>query len=360
MQVENLIVGAGIAGIVLARRLAEERNQKVLIVERRNHVGGYCYDYRNEDGILIHKYGPHIFRTNSSEAWKYLSRFTDWVDYQHKVLSYVGGKYYPMPINLDTINLFLGTSFSSEDVLRYFEHVKVQKETVENVKDRIESQVGSLFYQSFFENYTYKQWGIAPEKLPKEIVSRIPIRSNRDDRYFTVRYQGLPTHGYTEMMLKMLHHPNIHVMLNTEYKEIKDQIQYSKLFYCGSIDEYFDYCYGKLPYRCVSFELQRLETEYYQPVAVVNYPNDYDYTRITEFKHFTDHKSAHTVIAKEYSCSEGDPSYPIPLKKNLELYQKYVGLCNSISNSPVMIGRLGQYRYYSMDQVVQEILKLGI
>ena len=358
MEIQNLIVGAGIAGITLARRLAEERNQTVLIVERRNHIGGYCYDYRDEEGITIHRYGPHIFRTDSADVWRYVSRFTDWLDYQHKVLSYVGGKYYPMPINLDTVNLFLGTNFSSDEVLLYFDRARIKAKAVENVRDVIESQVGPLFYQTFFENYTRKQWGTSPEYLPKEIVSRIPIRSNRDDRYFTARYQGIPAYGYTEMLQKMLNHPKIKIMLNTDYCEIKDQIQCETLYYSGSIDEYFSYRYEKLPYRCVSFELQRIDAEHYQPAAVVNYPNDYDYTRITEYKYFTNHKAPHTVIAKEYPCSEGDPSYPIPVKENLELYRKYMQLCRD--KHLVFIGRLGQYKYYSMDQVVQDILNLTI
>ena len=357
MKVQNVIVGAGIAGITLARRLAEEKNQSVLIIERRSHIGGYCFDYREEEGILIHKYGPHIFRTDSKKVYDYLSRFTSWIDYQHKVLSYVGGKLFPMPINLDTVNSFLNTSYTSEDVMDYFNRVKMNKDNINSVQDIIESQVGELFYRAFFENYTRKQWGVSPADLPKEIVSRIPIRNNRDDRYFTVPYQGIPKNGYTEMMAGMLDHPNIHVMLNTDFSWAKGEILFDRLFYSGSIDEFYDYRFGKLPYRCVSFQLEKLNCAFYQPVAVVNYPNDYDYTRITEFKHFTNQKSEHSVIAKEYSSGSGDPSYPIPEKANRKLYEKYKNL---ETKSVTFIGRLGQYRYYSMDQVIADIFKIDI
>jgi UDP-galactopyranose mutase len=358
MKVQNLIVGSGIAGITLARRLADEQNQTVLIVERRNHIGGYCYDYRDDEGILIHKYGPHIFRTDSKRVWEYLSRFTHWYNYQHKVLTYVEGKLYPIPINLDTVNNFLGTNFDSDSVLEYFERVKLKKGSCENVKDVIESQVGPLFYQHFFQNYTSKQWGIAPEDLPKEIVARIPIRNNRDGRYFTARYQGIPEQGYTEMFMKMLQHTKIRVMLNTDYQDIQAEIGCDRLFYSGAIDEYYQYCRGRLPYRCVSFELNRINARHYQQAAVVNYPNDYDFTRITEFKYFTNHQAPHTVIAKEYSSSEGDPSYPIPVKENMELYNQYLKLARN--GSPVFVGRLGRYKYYSMDEIIEAILDMRL
>lgn len=219
MTFQSIIVGCGIAGAIIARRLAEEKNHHILIVERRNHIGGYCYDYRNEDGILVHLYGPHIFRTESKRVWDYLSRFTEWEDYQHKVKIFVNGKFYPMPINLDTVNGYLGTSYTSEDVMGYFETHRTNLGQEKNVRDVIESQIGSEFYQAFFKRYTEKQWGIPCEELPSEIVARIPIRSNRDDRYFTHKYQALPKEGYTQMIQNILNHPNIHILLNTDYKK---------------------------------------------------------------------------------------------------------------------------------------------
>ncbi len=361
MNVDILIVGAGIAGITLARRYAEEQNAEVLIVERRSHIGGYCFDYFDHNGICIHKFGPHIFRTNVAEVYQFLSRFTDWYDYQHKVLSYVGGNFYPMPINLDTVVKFSGGQYDSDTVLSYFDKIKTHPNDINNVKDVVESQVGPVFYELFFKNYTKKQWGIDAEKLPPSIISRIPIRNNRDDRYFTAQYQGIPANGYAVMMQKMLDHPKIHYLLNTDFKNIADNFRYDKMFYSGSIDEYYDYCFGKLPYRCVSFKIEEYDTEFYQPVAVVNYPNDYDYTRITEFKHFFPYSASigrKTVIAKEFSNFEGDPSYPIPLQKNLDLYRKYRNI--DAKKNVVFIGRLGTYQYYSMDQIVQNILSMRL
>lgn len=358
MHFDTLVVGSGIAGATMARRLAEEKNLKVLVVEKKSHIGGFCYDERNEDGLLIHKHGPHIFRTNSAEVWTYLSRFTDWQDYQHKVLTNVNGQLYPMPINLDTVNGVLGAHYTAENVMDYFRGNATHPEAVNSVKDAIESQVGPLFYELFYKNYTEKQWGLPCEELPPEIISRIPIRSNRDDRYFTHRYQAIPREGYTAMISKMLGHPDIHLLLQTDYSDIRNEVGDIPVFYSGSIDAFFDYCYGKLPYRCVDFKFERLQQPWFQPTAVVNYPNNYDYTRITEFKHFSGYSvGGCTVIAKEYPCAEGDPSYPIPLRQNLALYQKYVGIKPA---SVTFVGRLGKYRYFSMDQVVEDILNMEL
>jgi UDP-galactopyranose mutase len=357
LKIKNIVVGSGIAGAVIARRLAEEKNEKVLVVERRNYIGGYCYDYRDENGILIHLHGPHIFRTHSEKIWNFLSRFTEWYDYQHKVLANVGGKNYPMPINLDTVNLFLGTHYDSENVEEYFENHRIQIEKVENVRQVIESQIGSTFYHAFFEKYTEKQWGCSCEELPPEVVARIPIRKNRDDRYFEHRYQAMPQNGYTEMIKNLLDHPNISVLLNTDYKDIQDRISFDRMYYSGAIDEYHSYRYGKLPYRCVFFQFETFACEEYQPVAVVNYPNNYNYTRITEFKHFYNQKVSRTVIAKEYPSESGDPSYPIPVFENRKKYELYLAIP---APNVRFIGRLGRYRYYSMDQVVEEVLNMQI
>lgn len=358
MKVDSIVVGAGISGIALARRLAEEKGEKVLLIERKNHIGGFCYDYRDEDGILIHKYGPHIFRTSDKEVYKFLSRYTEWEEYQHRVLTYVAGSFYPMPINLDTVNELLGSNYSSENLKEYFDSVKTTPEEIINVKDAVESQIGSLFYNTFFKNYTEKQWGISPEKLPKEIIARIPIRENRDNRYFTDKYQFMPREGYTQMLSNMLKHPNIIVMLNTDYHMVKQEIESNKIFYSGTIDEYYSYILGHLPYRCVSFTLERYDLEYYQKAAVVNYPNDYDFTRITEFKHFYRmEKKERTVIMKEYSDNFGNPSYPIPLEQNKLLYKQYE---NMNDGKVCFIGRLGKYKYLSMDQALREVLDMKI
>lgn len=355
MKIKNIIVGAGISGCILARRIAEEKNEEVLIIERKSHIGGYCFDYRNQEGILVHQYGPHIFRTDSALVWNYLSRFTDWHHYQHKVLAFVQGKYYPMPINLDTVNSFLGTAYSAENVNEYFEKNRITIKEIRNVKDAVVSQIGSLFYENFFKNYTQKQWGEKPENLPKEIVARIPIRANRDDRYFAVKYQAMPLDGYTAMIQNILAHKNIRILLNTDYFSIEEELQYDKLYYSGSVDEFFKYQYGKLPYRCVNFEIINVDKEWVQPAAVVNYPNDYDYTRVTEYKHFYDYQTKRSVIAREYSSDRGEPSYPIPKVENMELYQKYLAL--NKDDKITFIGRLGEYKYYSMDQIVKKMLE---
>lgn len=356
---DAIIVGCGISGAVLARRIAEENDQKILIVEKNDYVGGYCYDFRNEDGILIHLHGPHIFRTNSKLVWNFLSRFTQWQDYQHRVLTNVNGLLYPMPINLDTVNQFLGTNYSCSEVMEYFEKNKRNVAEIKNVKDVIESQVGPEFYHAFYKNYTEKQWGMACEELPPEIISRIPIRSNRDNRYFTHKYQALPKDGYTQMIRNILKHPNIHVLLNTSYADIRNEISCKHLYYSGPIDEFYNYKYGRLPYRGVSFEFITVQTEYYQPAAVVNYPNNYDYTRITEFKHFYNQKTDKTVIAKEYPGGGGNlpPSYPVPTAENKALYKKYLDVPNEHTT---FIGRLGEYRYYSMDEIVEKMLEMEL
>ncbi len=354
---DYLIVGAGFAGSVLAERLAKNSNQKVLIIDKRNHIGGNAYDYYNEAGILIHKYGPHIFHTNSAKVFSYLSEFTLWRPYEHKVLASIGDKLLPIPINLNTVNGLYGHNFDSEQLAAYFDRIKEPIDHIRTSEDVVLSQVGRDLYETFFRGYTRKQWGMDPSELDKMVTSRIPTRTDCDDRYFTDMFQYMPLHGYTRMFENMLDHPNIHIALNTSYTEIKKYISYKNLIFTGPVDEYFEYCYGHLPYRSLQFVHKTLDKSQLQPVAVVNYPNDHDYTRITEYKHLTGQEHAKTSITYEYPSWNGDPYYPVPKPENAALYQKYKLLTESLPNVH-FVGRLGTYRYYNMDQVVAQALTL--
>lgn len=349
-----LVVGCGIAGITTARLLAE-LDKKVLIIDKRNHVGGNIYDYYSEDGILIHKYGPHIFHTNYIEVWSFLSRFTKWREYQHRVKIYINGQLLPMPINLDTINLLYNTKYNSFELNKFFDSLAENME-INNSKDVVVSKIGEELYKLFFEEYTKKQWNLYPDELDKEVISRVPIRTNRDDRYFTDKYQGIPLYGYTSMVQNILNHKNIKLMLNTDFKEIKGELKYNKIVFTGCIDEYFDYKHGKLPYRSLEFIVETYDLEQYQPVAVVNYPNDYDYTRITEYKYLTGQILPKTTIMKEYSKSEGEPYYPIPQKSNKKLYLRYKNEADTMENI-YFLGRLGTYNYMNMDKVILESIR---
>lgn len=353
-----LIVGAGLAGCVAAERLAT-KGCRVLLVEKRNHIGGNVYDYYNEAGILVHAYGPHIFHTNLKHVWDYLSHFTEWRHYQHRVLAFVDGMKVPFPVNLDTINMLFGHSMAVEQLKNYYEQLQKAAciDAIRNARDMAISRVGEELYEKFFKNYTKKQWDLWPEELAPDVTARIPLRINRDPRYFTDRYQGVPKYGYTYMLQKMLENKNIHIMLNTDYKEILDQIKFKKLIYTGPIDYFFDYAFGKLPYRSLCFEFETLPIEQYQEAGTVNYPNDYDFTRITEYKHLTGQIHPWTTIVREYPTAEGEPYYPILRSENNELYLKYAEKASQMKNV-FFVGRLAEYRYYNMDAVVDRVLKL--
>ncbi|NLM97163.1 MAG: UDP-galactopyranose mutase [Halanaerobiaceae bacterium] len=352
---DYLIVGSGLAGTTSARLLAEF-GKKILVIEKRLHPGGNVYDYYNEHGILVHKYGPHIFHTNYKDVWDFLSRFTEWRNYQHRVLSYVNGQYLPMPINLDTINKLYNTNYNSFTIPHFFNKVKEDIE-INNSRDMVISKVGVELYELFFKGYTKKQWDLYPEELDKEVTARIPIRYNRDDRYFTDKYQGIPINGYTNMINNMLVHENICILLKTDYKEVVNWIEYKKMIYTGPIDYFFDYKYGKLPYRSLEFKFETLDQKYYQQVGTVNYPNDYDFTRITEFKHLTGQKSMKTTIVKEYPKEEGEPYYPIPRKENVDLYNLYKKEADKLDNI-YFVGRLAKYKYANMDVVIKDAIEL--
>jgi UDP-galactopyranose mutase len=351
-----MIVGAGFAGSVLAERLARGAGMRVLICDVRPHIGGNAYDEYNNDGILIHKYGPHIFHTNSKEVFDYLSQFTAWRPYQHRVKAHVDGMLVPMPINLDTINMLYGLNLTAFEVDNFLKSLAEPREQIRTSEDVVISKVGRELYKKFFQGYTRKQWGLDPSELDASVTARVPTRTNRDDRYFTDTYQAMPLHGYTRMFEKMLDHPNIKIMLNTDYREIVDLIPYRAMIYTGPVDSFFDYCYGKLPYRSLEFVHETHNVPVYQDAPVVNYPNDNAYTRVTEFKYLTGQDHAKTSIVYEYPQAEGDPYYPIPRPENAALYQKYKELADATPNVH-FVGRLATYKYYNMDQVVAQALK---
>lgn len=354
---DYLIVGAGFAGSVVAERMARS-GKKVLVVDRRDHVGGNAYDHYNADGLLVHRYGPHIFHTNSEQVFQYLSQFTLWRSYEHKVLASVDGKLVPVPINRDTVNILYNLSLTSdEEVESFFASKAVARSSIKTSEDVVVSKVGRDLYEKLFRNYTRKQWGIDPSQLDAQVTARIPVRTNTDDRYFTDEYQAMPKHGYTQMFENMLDHDNIQLVLGTDYRNILKNVAYREIIYSGPIDEFFDYRFGQLPYRSLRFEHETLGMDYLQPVAVVNYPNDHAYTRITEFKHLTGQSHRQTSIVYEYPSREGDPYYPVPTPENAALYKRYAEL--AAANKKVhFVGRLATYKYYNMDQVVAQALTL--
>ena len=352
---DYLIVGAGFAGSVLAERLANGQGKSVLICDKRNHIGGNAYDFYNDDGILIHKYGPHIFHTNSADVFDYLSRFTEWRDYQHRVLADVDGMQVPIPINLNTINKLYGLSLNSLELKEFFESVREKREPVRTSEDVVVNAVGQELYEKFFRGYTQKQWGLDPSELDASVTARVPTRTNRDNRYFTDTFQAMPKHGYTRMFEKMLDHPKIKIMLNCDYRDIAKEISFKEMIYTGPVDSFFDYRYGKLPYRSLEFRHETHHTSVFQEAPVVNYPNGQPYTRITEFKYLTGQVHDKTGIVYEYPKAEGDPYYPIPRPENAELYTKYKALADARKDVH-FVGRLATYKYYNMDQIVAQAL----
>jgi len=354
---DYLIVGAGFAGSTLAERIASVMGKKVLLVDKRIHIAGNAYDHYDNAGILVHKYGPHIFHTNSKPVFDYLSQFTKWRAYQHRVMAWVDGQLVPIPINLDTINTLYGTRLTSMEVESFLASVAEPKENIRTSEDVVVSKVGRELYEKLFRGYTRKQWGLDPSELDACVTSRVPTRVNRDNRYFTDTYQAMPIRGFTRMFENMLSHENIHILLNTDYRDIKRAIPYKQMIFTGPVDEYFDFRFGKLPYRSIQFEFETHDTEVYQAGPVINYPNDCPYTRITEFKYLTGQKHHKTTIVYEFPTSEGDPYYPIPRTENNELYQAYRARAAATPNVH-FAGRLGTYKYYNMDQVVAQALTL--
>jgi UDP-galactopyranose mutase len=358
MKTDVLVVGAGFAGSVIAERCASE-GMSVLVIDKREHIGGNAFDEFDRHGILVHRYGPHIFHTNAASVSEYLSRFTEWIQYEHRVLALVNGAFYPIPINQTTVNRLYGLSLDEEGVAQFFARVREARQPVLTSEDAVLSSVGHDLCEKFFRGYTRKQWGLDLSELSASVAARIPVRTNADDRYFGDSFQKMPAEGFTSMFARMLDHRNIRVELGVDFREFRKLASWKLLVYTGPIDEYFDCCFGKLPYRSLRFEHEHLsDTHRYQPVGTVNYPNDYKFTRITEFKHLTGQVHPQTSIVREYPEDEGDPYYPVPRPENQELYQKYSSL-GAIERNVVFVGRLAEYRYYNMDQVVARALMMS-
>ena len=353
-QFDYLVVGAGFAGSVLAERLAEDSGKTCLVVDRRDHIAGNAYDKVDSAGILIHAYGPHYFRTNSSKVVDYLSRFTDWHQVSYQVLVWTDGKYWQFPINLNTFEQYLGRPSTTEEMEATLAKWREPIANPKNSEEVVLSQVGRKFYEMFFKNYTKKQWQRDPAQLDASVCGRIPVRTNRDDRFVTDTFQALPKDGYTAMFERMLRHPRITVRLKTDYRELPPSTRYQKMIYTGMIDEYYNFSEGRLPYRSMRFEPETIQKEFFQPAMQVNYPNDHEYTRVVEIKHATGQKSAVTTIVREYPedfAPGKEAYYPVPAPDSRALYEKYAAKAKAESNV-TFVGRLATYRYYNMDQVV--------
>jgi UDP-galactopyranose mutase len=353
---DYLVIGAGFAGAVLAERLARGDGARVLVVDRRPHIGGNAFDHYDDAGLLVHRYGPHIFHTNAPRVVEYLSRFTQWRPYEHRVLAQVGEQLLPVPINRTTVNRFFGLNLSAAEVEQFLASKAVPVADVRSSEDIVLSKVGRELYEAMFRGYTRKQWGVYPDALDKSVAGRIPVRNNDDDRYFGDTFQQMPLHGYTRMFENMLDHPNITLMLGCEYRDVRDDVDWRHMIFTGPVDEYFDYRLGKLPYRSLQFRHETLDEVRHQPVGVVNYPSmDVAWTRITEYKHLTGQQHARTSISYEFPSAEGDPYYPVPRPENAALYTRYQALADAEADVS-FVGRLATYRYYNMDQVVAQAL----
>ena len=353
---DYLIVGAGFAGSVCAERLAAQ-GKRVLLCDKRPHVAGNAYDTYDDAGILIHRYGPHIFHTGSARIFRYLSRFTAWRPYEHRVVAHVDGKLLPFPINIDTVNRLYGLDLDESTIEAFFAERAVKVDHAKTSEQAVTSKIGVDLYEKFFKRYTKKQWGLDPSALDASVAARVPARTDRDDRYFTDEFQAMPLDGYTRMFEKMLDHPNIVVALGSDFVDLVREVRFREMIYTGPVDAFFDYRYGKLPYRSIRFHHETHDRETFQSAAVVNYPNDHDYTRVTEFKYLTGQKHSKTSVVYEHPTDEGDPYYPVPRPENAELYRQYKALADGVPNVH-FVGRLATYKYYNMDQVVGQALAL--
>ncbi|MFA7315464.1 MAG: UDP-galactopyranose mutase [Candidatus Paceibacterota bacterium] len=360
-KADVVIVGAGISGLTLAEKYAHN-GKKVLVIEKRNHIGGNCYDYYDSDGILVSLYGPHYFHTNDDGVWEYIQKFSTWKPYEHRVIAHVGNKKVPIPVNRKTLNTIFDINLTSEqEVQAWYEANREPISDPQNAEDAVKARMGSELYKLLFEGYTKKQWGISPALLSPEVTNRIPIRLNNDDRYFTDTYQALPVNGYTAFFEKMIESDNISIILNTDWDEVKNKITWTeKLFFTGRIDQFFDERYGKLQYRSLRFEFETLDQEYFQEYAQENYPSlDIPFTRIVEYKHATGQKNPKTVISREYSTWDGEPYYPVPSIDNRTIYTKYQDASVKLEGDNIFfVGRLANYKYFNMDQAFRNALDL--
>jgi UDP-galactopyranose mutase len=359
---DTLIVGAGYAGSIVAERLASELGHKVLVIDRRDHIGGNAFDYYDEHGVQVHRYGPHIFHTNSEKVVEYLSRFTEWRPYEHRVVASVDGKLLPMPINRDTINGLYDLELSSEDeVEAFYAERREDRPLMQTSEDAVVAKVGWELYEKFFRGYTRKQWELDPKDLHASVCARIPIRTNTDDRYFTDWFQNMPADGYTAMFERILDHPLIDVRINTSYEDVRDEVPYGHLVWTGPIDEYFGHQFGPLPYRSLHFDLETVDTPdggFHLPAGSVNEPSEeIPYTRRTEFRRLGAQDGLmKSTIAVEFPRSEGDPYYPIPREQNRTLFKRYRVLADEIADDVTFVGRLANYQYLNMDQVTAQAL----
>lgn len=364
MKYTNLVVGAGVSGATIANLLATQLNQEVIIIDKKEHIAGNCYDYRDDNGIMVHKYGSHIFHTQSERVWNYLKQFTDFNTYMHKVIGIIDGIETHIPFNFNTLYDVFPSTYATKleaKLLKHFELnskvpiLEFQKQDDEDLK-----YLANYVYEKIFLHYTTKQWGLSPKDIDGAVTARVPVYLSKDNRYFQDKYQGIPLEGYTNVVEKMLDNKNIKVRLNTEFKKLETK-KFDRIFYTGSIDEYFDYKFGQLPYRSVNFKLEKHNKEYYQSNACVNYPYNYDFTRIHEYKYYLDDRSQKTIIAKEYSepfiLGRNERYYPISNEENIELYNKYKKECEKLGNV-FFLGRLGDYKYYDMDKAIERAILL--
>jgi UDP-galactopyranose mutase len=358
MKTDVLVVGAGFSGSVIAERCATA-GMKVVIIDKREHIAGNAYDELDPHGVLVHRYGPHIFHTNAPAVSDYLSQFTSWIAYEHRVLAQVDGQFYPVPVNQTTVNKLYGLSLDEGGMVEYFNRVREVREPIRTSEDSVLASVGRDLCDKFFRGYTRKQWGLELSELDASVAARIPVRTNTDDRYFSDSFQKMPAQGYSRMFARMLDHTNIRIETGVDFKEVRKRIKWNLLIYTGPIDEYFEFCFGKLPYRSLRFDHEYLPgVVRFQPVGTVNYPNDHDFTRITEFKHLTGQTHSGTSIVREFPGDDGDPYYPVPRPENQQLYQRYCELAKC-EKHVLFVGRLAEYRYYNMDQVVARALMIA-